>query len=62
MEDDDKKKKKTEIPVEEIVSSAGYSELATLNVDDLQKLLNEVLEQEDYLKAIAIRDEINRRK
>jgi protein-arginine kinase activator protein McsA len=28
----------------------------------LNTLLNEVLEQEDYIKAIAIRDEINRRK
>lgn len=62
IDDDTKKKKNTEIPVEEIVSSSGYAELAALNVEQLQNLLNEVLEQEDYLKAIAIRDEINRRK
>lgn len=61
--DDDKKKKKDEIAIEEPVPVAGgYEELASLNIEDLQNLLNEVLEQEDYLKAIAIRDEINRRK
>jgi protein-arginine kinase activator protein McsA len=31
-------------------------------LDELNKHLNDVLEQEDYLKAIAIRDEINNRK
>ena len=29
---------------------------------ELETLLNEVLEQEDYIKAIAIRDEIKTRK
>jgi len=28
----------------------------------LQTLLNEVLDQEDYIRAIAIRDEMNKRK
>lgn len=60
--DDDKKKKKDEIAVEEPVTTPGYEELTSLNVEELQNLLGEVLEQEDYLKAIAIRDEINRRK
>ena len=36
-------------------------DLKSMSLDDLHKLLNEVLEQEDYLKAIAIRDEINSR-
>jgi len=31
-------------------------------LEELQHHLNEVLEQEDYMRAIAIRDEINRRK
>jgi hypothetical protein len=31
-------------------------------MDDLTSLLNEVLEQEDYIRAIAIRDEINSRR
>ena len=31
-------------------------------LDELNNLLNEVLEQEDYIRAIAIRDEINSRR
>ena len=38
------------------------SDLSALSIEELQTLLNEVLEQEDYLRAIAIRDEIDRRK
>jgi hypothetical protein len=33
-----------------------------MSLEDLNTLLNEVLEQEDYIRAIAIRDEINARK
>jgi protein-arginine kinase activator protein McsA len=33
-----------------------------MSLDDLNTLLTEVLEQEDYIRAIAIRDEINSRK
>lgn len=41
---------------------AGESEnLKALSLDELKSKLNEVLEQEDYLKAIAIRDEIKSR-
>jgi bifunctional DNase/RNase len=61
IEDDKKKKQKEEIPVDDPIPTT-YSELASLNLEELQKMLNDVLEQEDYLKAIAIRDEINRRK
>lgn len=39
----------------------GNDELKNMSIADLNKLLNDVLEQEDYIKAIAIRDEINRR-
>ena len=37
-------------------------DLSGLSVDELEVLLNEVLEQEDYIRAISIRDEINKRK
>jgi hypothetical protein len=30
-------------------------------MEELNTLLNDVLEQEDYIRAIAIRDEINSR-
>lgn len=35
--------------------------LKTMQMDELEKLLDEVLEKEDYEKAAKIRDEINRR-
>ena len=57
---EDTNKKKSDIPVEE--SSASREELGKMSLDELQTLLNEVLEQEDYIRAIAIRDEINKRK
>jgi protein-arginine kinase activator protein McsA len=38
------------------------SDLKSMSIEELQGLLNNVLEQEDYIKAIAIRDEIDRRK
>ena len=37
-------------------------DLKTLALEELHTLLNEVLEQEDYIRAITIRDEINSRK
>jgi uncharacterized protein len=60
MEDEDEKKKKEEVTV----SSGGddKSDLKSMSIEELQSLLNEVLEQEDYLRAIAIRDEISQRK
>ncbi|TCZ73296.1 bifunctional nuclease family protein [Flaviaesturariibacter aridisoli] len=42
--------------------SGGKEDLRSLSLDDLNTLLGEVLEQEDYIRAIAIRDEINNRK
>lgn len=41
---------------------ASSNDLHKLNMEELQQMLNTVLENEDYLKAIAIRDEIQRRK
>lgn len=58
--EDNNKKKKADIPVDEL-PAASQSEIAQMNLDELQTLLNEVLEQEDYIRAIAIRDEMNRR-
>ncbi|WP_332737481.1 bifunctional nuclease family protein [Flavihumibacter sp.] len=43
-------------------SPSGREDLSALNLEELNTLLSEVLEQEDYLRAIAIRDEINSRK
>ncbi|MFZ1798677.1 MAG: bifunctional nuclease family protein [Chitinophagaceae bacterium] len=59
--DDGGKKKKTDIKVEE-VGRKPDNELSMLSLDELNKLLNEVLDHEDYIRAIAIRDEINKRK
>ena len=61
MEDPSGKKKQ---PREAVAaeSAAGTDDLKTLTLDELNTLLNEVLEQEDYIRAIAIRDEINSRK
>jgi bifunctional DNase/RNase len=61
MEDSASKKKK-------VASSAPTTEttpredLRGLSLEELNTLLNEVLEQEDYIRAIAIRDEINKRR
>jgi uncharacterized protein len=59
--EDNNKKKKTDITVDE-PSTATREEISHMNLEELQTLLNEVLEQEDYLRAIAIRDEMNKRK
>lgn len=62
MEDTPGKKKKTEaVGVEESVTGSN-EDLSQMSLEDLQNLLNDVLEHEDYIRAIAIRDEINKRK
>jgi uncharacterized protein len=44
------------------VSSGGTDkDLKSMSIDDLNALLQQVLEQEDYVRAIPIRDEINSR-
>ncbi len=60
--EDESKQKKTDIPVEDAVTSSSYQDLSKLSLEELQKLLNDVLEHEDYIRAIEIRDEINKRK
>lgn len=39
----------------------GKENLKDLNLEELNKLLKDVLEHEDYIRAIAIRDEIKSR-
>lgn len=56
-----KKKSKQEVMVEQD-SPAGNEDLKTMTLEELNNLLNEVLEGEDYIRAIAIRDEINSRR
>jgi bifunctional DNase/RNase len=60
MEDNTPRKSVPEaVGVEE---SGKREDLSSMNLEELQTLLNEVLEQEDYIRAISIRDEINKRK
>jgi bifunctional DNase/RNase len=56
-----KKKTKQEVVVED-QGAASNEDLKTLTLEELDTLLGEVLESEDYIRAIAIRDEINNRK
>ncbi len=56
-----KKKAKQEVMVEDD-RPTGNEDLKTMTLEELNNLLNEVLEGEDYIRAIAIRDEINSRK
>ncbi len=42
--------------------TGSQDDLKTMSLDDLNNLLTDVLDHEDYIKAIAIRDEIKRRK
>lgn len=54
------KKRKTTITGAE--EERTKDDLKSLNLEELNTLLGEVLEQEDYIRAIAIRDEINSRR
>ena len=56
-----KKKSKQEVVVEDD-RPTGNEDLKTMTLEELNTLLNDVLEGEDYIRAIAIRDEINARK
>lgn len=57
MEDDGKSKTSTPVTSE----TGGTDDLKTLSLEELEGLLAEVLDQEDYIRAIAIRDEIKTR-
>ncbi|MES1225192.1 MAG: bifunctional nuclease family protein [Bacteroidota bacterium] len=61
MEDSSSKKKKTTVTTT-TESTTPREDLNALSLEELNSLLAEVLEQEDYIRAIAIRDEINSRK
>jgi len=62
MEDTGATGKRKKASIEEQTSTGGANDdLKSLSVEDLETLLNDVLEQEDYIRAIAIRDEINSR-
>jgi bifunctional DNase/RNase len=56
-----KKKAKQEVAIEQD-EPTGNEDLKTMTLEELNHLLNEVLDREDYMRAIAIRDEINSRK
>jgi len=60
--EDTGKKKKGDVPAKPISEHAGQEDLKSLSIEELHTLLTEVLEHEDYLRAIVIRDEINARK
>jgi hypothetical protein len=60
MEDDEKKKKTTGGSISQ-TDAGTKDDLKKLSLTELETLLNEVLEHEDYIKAIAIRDEIKTR-
>ncbi len=57
-----KKTNKAEAVGGEDPAAVSHEDLSSLNLEELQTLLGEVLEQEDYIRAISIRDEINKRK
>jgi bifunctional DNase/RNase len=58
MEDDEKKQKTASVTTE----TGGSDDLKSLSLEELEGLLTEVLDHEDYIRAIAIRDEIKSRK
>ncbi|MBI1341715.1 MAG: hypothetical protein GC171_02140 [Terrimonas sp.] len=62
MEETSGKKKKAKEAVVEEEDSKINEDLKTMTLEELNELLNDVLEHEDYIRAIAIRDEINSRK
>jgi uncharacterized protein len=59
MEDTEARKKK---PIAPSAEPGTRDDLRTLTLEELHNLLNEVLDQEDYIRAISIRDEINSRR
>ena len=60
LENEAGEKERTPLSAENIQPNSG-NDLSTLSLSELNNLLNEVLEQEDYMRAIDIRDEIARR-
>ena len=52
---------KNTAPSSVVAPTPNSNDLSTLSIAELNELLNEVLEQEDYIRAIDIRDEIAKR-
>ena len=49
-------------PIADVAAETSKNDLSKYTSEELKALLDEVLENEDYMKAIEIRDEINKRK
>ncbi len=64
MEDPTPKKRKGKAETVQATGGGitGKEDFSSMTVEQLQVLLTEVVEQEDYIKAIAIRNEIESRK
>ena len=62
MDEDNKKLSATSSAPASVTSETGGKDnLKTMTINDLNTLLTDVLEHEDYIKAIAIRDELKSR-
>ena len=62
MEDSADKKRKSEAVGGIDENTDNRDDLSSMSLEELQTLLDDVLEHEDYIRAIAIRDEMNKRK
>lgn len=60
--EDTGKKKKGQLETSTTTEASGRDDLRSMSLEELNTLLSEVLEQEDYIRAISIRDEIASRK
>ncbi|WP_242927177.1 bifunctional nuclease family protein [Pontibacter vulgaris] len=60
LEDEDEESEEMAVKSTPTVTSSKES-LSQTSVDDLNKMLNEALEKEDYERAAKIRDELNKR-
>ncbi len=60
--EDTAKKKKGSVETTTAPSITPHDDLRSMTLEELNSLLGEVLEQEDYIRAISIRDEIASRK
>lgn len=60
-EDDEEETDEIETSPASSISAEAKSNLRDVSVDELNKLLDEALEKEDYERAAKIRDELNKR-
>ncbi|AKQ45747.1 hypothetical protein TH63_08960 [Rufibacter radiotolerans] len=67
MDEEEEEEETDEIPTSSTSTpsastpSAGKSNITEVSVEELNKMLNEALEKEDYERAAKIRDELNKR-